>query len=284
MARYREEVAPLATAAARLALAKVDMPAGRVGNLVTVSCTGFFAPGLDTEIIQSLSLPRSVSRTNVGFMGCHGAMNGMRVGSALARESQSVSLVVAAELCSLHFQYGRNSDDLLANALFADGAAAVLLSDHWPQEAAVSTGAFPRIYSLAASASRLLPDSSQAMTWQIGDHGFSMTLSPEVPTLIREHLTPWLSEWLAQFDLNIGAVGAWAVHPGGPRVLEAVEQALALEPQALSISREIFTRLGNMSSPTILFILEGLLSASVPPPIVALAFGPGLTIEAALFR
>jgi predicted naringenin-chalcone synthase len=277
MARYKEEVIPLAIAAARQALDKVDMPASRIGNLVTVSCTGFFAPGLDTELIQALSLPSSVSRTHVGFMGCHGAMNGLRIGSALAKENQSLSLVVAAELCSLHFQYGRKSDDILANALFADGAAAALLS------ASLETDTAAARYSLTASASYLLPDSRQAMTWQIGDHGFFMTLDPEVPSLIRKHLAPWLREWLAQFNLTVETVGSWAVHPGGPRVLDAVEQALALAPPALAPSREIFTRLGNMSSPTILFIIERLVAQSAALPIVALAFGPGLTIEAALF-
>jgi predicted naringenin-chalcone synthase len=283
MARYKEEVVPLAIAAARQALAKVDMAACRVGNLVTVSCTGFFAPGLDTEIISSLALPRDVSRTHVGFMGCHGAMNGLRVGSALARGTQLASLVVAAEICSLHFQYGRKTDDLLANALFADGAAAAILSHHLEPGAVLNETTWAEKYSLSASASYLLPDSGQAMTWQIGDHGFFMTLGPEVPSLIYEHLAPWLREWLAQFDLDIEGVGSWAVHPGGPRVLDAVEQALNLQAQALATSREIFTRLGNMSSPTIFFILDRLVAASAARPVVALAFGPGLTIEAALF-
>jgi predicted naringenin-chalcone synthase len=287
MARYKQEVTPLAAAAARQALAKIDMPASRIGNLITVSCTGFFAPGLDTEIIQALGLSPGVSRTHVGFMGCHGAMNGLRVGSALAKANHSVSLIVAAELCSLHFQYGTKSDDVLANALFADGAAAALLSDSsepivGDSGAAMSKGGGG--CNLVASASYLLPDSQTAMTWQIGDHGFFMTLGPEVPDLIRKHLAQWLEQWLGQFDLDIKSVASWAVHPGGPRVLDAVEQALALAPRGLAVSREIFTRLGNMSSPTILFILDSLSSACADKPIVALAFGPGLTIEAALFR
>ncbi len=106
MARYREEITPLATAAVAWPWPKFDLPAAAVENLITVSCTGFFSPGLDTQIIETLNLSRGVSRTHVGFMGCHGAMNGLRVGSALARANQSISLVVAAELCSLHFQYG----------------------------------------------------------------------------------------------------------------------------------------------------------------------------------
>jgi predicted naringenin-chalcone synthase len=282
MARYKEEVRPLATAAAQRALAQAAIPASMIANLVTVSCTGFFAPGFDTEIIEALDLSRGTSRTHIGFMGCHGALNGLRVGSALAKGSGSSSLVVAAEICSLHFQYGSKRDDLMANALFADGAAACVLSDSW----APAPGANEAVghYSLAASASYLVPDSSQAMTWQIGDHGFSMTLSAAVPFLIEKHLGPWLNQWLDKLNLDLSQIGAWAVHPGGPRILDAVEKALGLDSVALDLSREIFGSLGNMSSPTILFILDRLATASAPAPVVALAFGPGLTIEAAIFK
>jgi predicted naringenin-chalcone synthase len=277
MARYREEIAPLAEAAAKEALTKIELSADCIENLVTVSCTGFFAPGLDTQLIENLGLSRNISRTNVGFMGCHGAMNGLRVASAMARVEQSISLVVAAELCSLHFQYGHKSDDLIANALFADGAAAAVLSgrsDHTN---------LSKTCTLKASTSYLLPDSRDAMTWQIGDHGFHMTLSPEVPSLIEQNLAPFLKNWLTSFDLDLTDVGSFAVHPGGPRVLDAVQHALHLAPDALAHSRDIFIACGNMSSPTILFILERLLTQNAAFPIVALAFGPGLTIEAALF-
>ena len=210
-------------------------------------------------------------------------MNGLRVASAMARADQSISLVVAAELCSLHFQYGRKNDDLLANALFADGAAAVVLSGKRAGEPAANNGDDASKCRLKASTSYLLPQSRDAMTWQIGDHGFHMTLSSAVPGLIEANLAPWLRSWLADFDLDIEDVGSFAVHPGGPRVLDAVQQALGLTPEGLIDSREIFTTCGNMSSPTILFILERLLSQNSPRPILALAFGPGLTIEAALF-
>jgi predicted naringenin-chalcone synthase len=121
------------------------------------------------------------------------------------------------------------------------------------------------------------------MTWTIGDHGFTMTLSKQVPALIHRHLRPWLTAWLAALGLDLAAVGSWAVHPGGPRVLEVVEESLGLGRDALAVSRAVFADYGNMSSPTVLFILERLMRQDAPRPCVALGFGPGMTVEAALF-
>ncbi len=128
----------------------------------------------------------------------------------------------------------------------------------------------------------VIPDTLEAMTWRAGDHGFVMTLAPEVPALIEKHLQRFMTQWLAQCGLQIRDIAGWAVHPGGPRILDAVERSLFLNESALAHSREILRRCGNMSSPTVFFILRELLSASVPYPYVILGFGPGLTIEAAL--
>jgi predicted naringenin-chalcone synthase len=128
-----------------------------------------------------------------------------------------------------------------------------------------------------------MPDSTDAMTWRIGDHGFRMTLSAAVPGLIRAHLSSWLDGWLSEHGLTRDAVGSWAVHPGGPRILGAVEEALGLPDEALHHSREVLRQHGNMSSPTVLFIVDRLRRAQAPRPCVALAFGPGLVVEAALF-
>jgi predicted naringenin-chalcone synthase len=122
------------------------------------------------------------------------------------------------------------------------------------------------------------------MTWSIADHGFEMTLSKEVPNLIRRHVQPWLSGWLKTHELLISDVGSWAIHPGGPRILDAVEEGLSLDENKMSASREVFAQYGNMSSPTTLFILDRLFKCNSRPPCVALAFGPGLTVEAALLN
>jgi alpha-pyrone synthase len=183
-------------------------------------------------------------------------------------------LLCAVELCSLHYHYGKDPQGLVANALFADGAAAVVGT-----AAEVAGG-----WRVAATASCLLPHSTDAMGWTIGDHGFVMSLSRRVPALIATHLRPWLEGWLQQQGIDLAAVGSWAVHPGGPRILDAVERSLGLPSSALAISREVFAGHGNMSSPTVLFILDRLRAVDAPRPCVALAFGPGLVAETALLR
>src|SRR5262249_41876051 len=135
-----------------------------------------------------------------------------------------------------------------------------------------------------ASAACLFPDSEQAMTWSIGDHGFEMTLSTRVPDLLARNVRPWLAKWLAEVGLRLSEVASWAIHPGGPRILSPVEEAPGLYPEATAVSREVLAECGNMSSPTVLFVLQRLRNRRAPLPCVGLGFGPGLAMEAALFR
>jgi len=207
-------------------------------------------------------------------MGCHGALNGLRVANAFAAANPGARvLVTAVELCSLHYYYGNAADKLIANAIFADGAAAV----------AGCAAPRPSGWALRASGSCLIPESAADMAWTVGDHGFAMTLSRKVPGLIAAHLRPWLEGWLRDNGLSLSDVRSWAVHPGGPKILVAVEEALNLPPAALAASRGVFADRGNMSSPTVLFVLDRLRKAGAPGPCVALGFGPGLVAEAALF-
>ena len=273
---YEEAAPELATVAARRALENAGVDPSSVSHLITVSCTGFVAPGVDAAIIEGLGLQRTTQRTNVGFMGCHGALNGLRVAhSFMDADPEHVPLVCAVELCTLHFSYGWDPDMLVANALFADGAAAVV--------GGRSNGSLDS-WSVAGTGTLLMPDSGDDMSWRIGDHGFRMTLSARVPGLIAEHLRGWMSEWLADFDLTIGDVESWAVHPGGPRILSSVEQALDLSRDQTAVSRAVLSECGSMSSATILFILERLRRQKAPRPCVALGFGPGLVVEALLIR
>ena len=276
MAWYETEAPPLAEAAAQRALDDASTPVDAITHLVTVSCTGFFSPGLDAALIDTLGLPRTVHRTHVGFMGCHGALNGLRVAASQAEagEAEARVLLCAVELCSLHFAYGWDPEMMVANTLFADGAAAIVGMP-------VKNGESPE-WSVQAQGTFLMPGSGDAMSWRIGDHGFRMTLSAAVPEMIRTHLGGWLEGWLKQQGLGVEDVGSWAVHPGGPRILESVENALALENGLLDVSREVLRRHGNMSSPTVLFVLERLRKAGAALPCVALAFGPGLVVEAML--
>ncbi len=273
MEHYARLAPPLALRAAEDALAGAGVPAASLSHLITVSCTGFLAPGLDRVLIEGLPLRRTVQRTHVGYMGCHGALNGLRVASAFAATGATV-LLCAVELCSLHYHYGLEPQKLVANAIFSDGAAAVV--------GVPAARAEPGAWRVLASGSCLVPDSAEAMTWTIGDHGFEMTLARHVPALVHRHLRPWLEGWLLENGMALAEVGSWAVHPGGPKVLDAVEQGLNLPADALAVSREVFRSHGNMSSPTILFILQRLRQRGAARPCVALGFGPGLMVEVAL--
>ena len=280
MAWYETEAPPLALGAARAAIDASDTAPAEFTHLVTVSCTGFGSPGVDAHLIEQLGLPRDVARTHVGFMGCHGALNGLRAAHAYGADPDARVLLCAVELCSLHFAYGWDEEMLVANTLFADGAAAVVGRGVPPT--APGASASGAAWRVAASGTFLMPDSADAMTWRIGDHGFRMTLSALVPEMIGRHLRGWLEGWLAGHGVGLGDVGSWAVHPGGPRILDAVRDALELDESDLAVSRETLRDHGNMSSPTVLFILERMRREGAPRPCVALAFGPGLAVEAAL--
>jgi predicted naringenin-chalcone synthase len=277
MGFYREHAPPLAMAAASRALEQADVDPSAITHLITVTCTGFNAPGIDSALMTGLGLSPTTQRIQVGFMGCHGAINGLRVARALTlADSNACPLLCAVELCSLHFRYGWDEDRIVANALFADGAAAVVAAGRR------STDRVGIDWSVQDTGSCLVPDSEDAMTWRIGDHGFEMTLSARVPDLIARHLRPWLETWLDKNGLTLDSVGSWAVHPGGPRIVSAVCESLGLPADATAVSREVLAEFGNMSSPTVLFILDRLYRAGAARPCVALGFGPGMFAEAAL--
>lgn len=306
MEMYERHAPGMAVSAARDALEGAELDAEEVTHLVTVSCTGFLAPGIDAAIVETLGLPRAVQRTHVGFMGCHGALNGLRVADSFAGgDPDAVSLVCAVELCTLHFSYEKDPELIVANALFSDGAAAVAgrssakVGPSTPAAARSSHGSSSpggtppsrggkggrgdrAPWQVAASGTALLTDSGDAMTWRIGDHGFRMTLSPRVPELIEANLRPWITGWLKEHGLALDDIGSWAVHPGGPRVLTSVERALDLPEEATAASREVLSECGNMSSATVLFIVDRLMKREAAAPCVALAFGPGLAVEATL--
>ncbi len=275
MTRYHQEALPLGLRASQNALAEAGVAACDVTHLVTASCSGFSAPGFDIGLVQELGLPPGTPRTHVGFMGCHAGLNALRVaGAYTGSEPNAVVLVCCVELCSLHHTYGWNAEKVVANSLFADGAgAAVCRSD------SVSLSA---PYRVLRHGTVVVEGTADAMTWQVGDHGFAMTLSQKVPNLIEQHLAPWMHEFLAAQGHCVESIGAWAIHPGGPRILDACRAALQIEEEQLSTSREILARHGNMSSATMFFLLDLLRRENERHPIVSLGFGPGLTIEAML--
>lgn len=277
MERYEEEAPQLARQAAEKALKDGDIDPASITHLVTVSCSGFTAPGVDVFLIRHLGLPATTQRTHVGFMGCHGAMNAVRVAHGyLGNMPEARVLIVAVELCSLHYQYSTDDETNLANGLFSDGAAALVATGEAPEG--------EERWQCVDSGSCILPDSEEAMTWKIRDHGFQMTLSREVPIAIKAHLLPWMTAWLARNDLAVEDVASWAVHPGGPAILQGVQSALSLKNEDLKASWDVLRDCGNMSSPTVLFVIDAMRRASAPMPCVALGFGPGLAAEATLWR
>lgn len=268
--RFTDLALPLATRACRDALG--GSHSGAITHLVTASCTGFEAPGVDLALISTLGLDASVRRTNVGFMGCHAAVNALAVAQAFAAADPNARVLVCCiELCSLHFGPGRARSSAAADALFADGSAACVVSQQ--------LDAGPRIRS---TRSIVLPDSEADMSWRIGDEGFEMRLSARVPDLLAAAVPPWIDRWLEQQEITRSDIAGWAIHPGGPRIVARLAESLGADQGSVDASLGVLSDHGNMSSPTVLFVLERLLRAGRRGPLVGMAFGPGLAGEAML--
>ena len=243
----------------------------RVGTLVTVSCIHASSPGLEQPILTHSPVPPSVHRWNLGFMGCSAGLAAMRLVHQMATVGNT-SLIVACELSSLHFQYTDQLDQMTANLLFADGAVAMLLS------------AEPSRVQVIDCVCAALPASADQMVWSAGDHGLQLRLSQELPDTLAASLPRVVADFLRDNGTSTRDVHHWLVHPGGPQILDSVERSLGLANNALGTSRSVFRRYGNMSSPTIFFIMKELFDSKADGRAVAMAFGPGLTIELVLLQ
>lgn len=278
---YRREAPVLARQAVERCLAKVpNVSRDRITHLVVVSCTGFFAPGLDILLAKHLSLRPDVKRSIIGFMGCYAAFNALRLADSVCRaDDGAVVLVVCVELCSIHFQRELTMNNVVANCIFSDGAAAVLLTSE-------GDGSTNGQLAIKDSHSLVADDSESQMTWTVTDTGFQMALAAEVPATLKRCIEPFVCDLLHRNHLDPDRVAFWAIHPGGRRIVEAVQEQLRLPDTATTASFAVLSDHGNMSSPTVLFVLERILDDGVPcgGDGVALAFGPGLTLESMLFR
>lgn len=294
MAVYRREALPLAVKAVNACLASFQavpagdeedelepVNAGEITHLVTVSCTGMYAPGLDIDLVNVLGLPTTVQRTAINFMGCYGAFNGLKTADAIVRAYPDARvLVVCVELCTIHFQKKRDDDFLLSNALFADGAAAALVESRLNPDG-------PSL-ALRQFFCDLYPDGAPDMAWHVADFGFEMTLSSYIPKLVKQGIGALVDRLLDRAGLDRAAVSLYAMHPGGKAILEAIEQALNLTPHDNRFAYGVLRRYGNLSSATVLFVLKNLLDELTPADagrsVLSCAFGPGLTLESAVLE
>ncbi|MFC9772861.1 MULTISPECIES: type III polyketide synthase [unclassified Pseudarthrobacter] len=254
-----------------------------ITHLVTVSCTGFFNPGPDYKIVRELGLDPSVQRYHLGFMGCYAAFPALRAAKLFCEaDPKAVVLVVCAELCSLHVRTSNDPDTIMGSALFADGAAAAIVTAN---PAAEETA----LLQLDHFETVLTPVGEDSMAWNIGDHGFEMVLGNYVPHIIDDHIVGALQPLLAREPLlealPYTGIRHWAIHPGGRSILDKVQTRLGLTDGQLVPAREVLRNYGNMSSATVLFVLRHILEQDSEPGgerICSMAFGPGLTVETAL--
>lgn len=255
--------------------------AADITHVITVSCTGFYNPGPDYDLIRGLGLPENTERYNLGFMGCYAAFPALRMADQFCQaRPNAVVLIVCLEFCSLHMQLREETDSMLGNSLFADGAAAVLVSARIPAENRASL-------AMKSFSSALATEGAGDMAWEIGDRGFDLRLSTYVPKIIAENIGSVVARFLQNSPWHLSDIATWAVHPGGRSILDKVETELQLAPDQLADSRDILRRFGNMSSVTILFVLHQILNQTEGAeklPLCAMAFGPGLTIESALLE
>ncbi|MDA3851905.1 MAG: type III polyketide synthase [Spirochaetaceae bacterium] len=249
-----------------------------VTHLITISCTGFSAPGFDMHLMKQLKLNPHTRRFHIGFMGCYAAFTGMDMAKNICEANPDARvLMVNVELCSLHFQPKNDLDTMVANALFADGVSAALISG----KESDSEGS--RII-LETFQSQLLADSENDMAWYPGNTGFDMKLSAYVPKIIDRNIHDVLGNILKKSQLTLEDIDIWAIHPGGKAILEKVAVSLKLAPEELQVSYDTLRDYGNMSSSTIMFILKLILNDNREGRILGLGFGPGLTVETGCFQ
>lgn len=250
----------------------------KITHIITVSCTGFSAPGFDFHIVKELKLSPSIDRFHIGFMGCYAAFPAMKLAHNICSANPEARvLIVNVELCSLHFQQKFEPDVVVANAIFADGISAALVSASRED----STG---NKIILNSFLSHYIADSEDDMAWKIGLYGFDMKLSYYVPKLIDNNIKPIMNKLFKGSKISKDKIDIWAIHPGGKAILEKLENTLKLTKEDFKVSYDVLWEYGNMSSATIMFILERILADNRFGKIFTVAFGPGLTVETGYFE
>lgn len=266
---------------------KNDFNPHSITHVITVSCTGMYAPGLDIEIIHALQLSTNTERIAINFMGCYGVFNALKVANAICCANKTAKvLIVSVELCSLHIQEAGNLDNLVAGAIFSDGAAALLVETPYQNNSENQKKA--KYLTLEHFYCDLIKKGNQDMTWAIADHGFDIILSSYVPLLIGEGIKEFVGKCLEKTSFDIKNIDYYAIHPGGIKILEECERSLELDPKQCHSSYQVLKNFGNMSSATIGFVLKDLWlnfqQQDHQKSIFSCAFGPGLTLESMLLK
>lgn len=275
---YVEKGNPIWIESAQKALENSKISANEITHLITVSCTGFFAPGPDFVITRALGLSPTIERMHIGFMGCYAAFPAMRqAGHIIAHQAEAKVLIVCLELCTLHVQFREETDFLLSGSVFSDGAGALVMG----AETVEGSG-----FVLQFSESRFTDEGESDMAWTIGDDGFDMILSSYVPKILEQNISGILDGLIQKSSIQRQNIAYWAIHPGGRSIVDKIESALGLSEDDTRFSRDVLSQYGNMSSATILFVLAEIWKSNpqVGKSIFATAFGPGLTVESALFE
>ena len=271
MRSFHEHAAPLSLKA--IANCLTDHKNKRITHLITVSCTGMSAPGLDLELIELLNLPATTWRTSINFMGCYAAIHALKLADVICKTNEEANvLIVCVELCTLHFQKKYTADSISSGILFSDGAAAVLVSGNNGAEGLN----IDHFYSSVSFKNK------QEMVWELSSSGFLLTLSGYIPELIEEDFNNIVEESLKGTSLSKNDITHWCIHPGGKKILEAVHNSLQFVNGQLQPCYDVLQDYGNMSSPTILFVLQRIrdsLDKNKRNNIFGAAFGPGLTME-----
>ncbi len=256
----------------------------KVTHLITVSCTGLYAPGLDVDIVQHLNLSSTINRTSINFMGCYAAIHALKQADYICKSNpDAIVLIVCVELCTIHFQKIEDPDNITANLLFADGAAAVLVV---PDSLAAKNNYHG--FQIEDFHSQITLNGKIDMAWQLSSTGFLMTLSSYIPQLIEKGIASLFKKALDKLGLQKQDINHWAIHPGGRKILEVIQKELELERTDLDCSYSILKNYGNMSSPTILFVLKDILETKINRAkselTFGVAFGPGLTMETVILK
>lgn len=273
MSAYEANALSLSVAAIRNTVTDDKLKA--ITHLITVTCTGLSAPGLDLQLMEALKLAPSVFRTSVNFMGCYAALHGLKLANSLAISSKNAKvLVVCTELCTLHFQKSVEIDQLTSSLLFADGSAACLVESDENQAGLLISNFFSKVVS----------EGKQDMAWGLSSTGFKMVLSNHVPKLVEGEIDSLLADALTELDWQTDDISHWAIHPGGKDILSATQKALAISEVQLADSYDVLKNYGNMSSASILFVLKRIMEkARNGERTFAAAFGPGITLESGQF-